>query len=296
VLGGFRLQAERARISLHCAGPARSLAVRADVLRLKQVLANLISNAIKYNRAGGQVTVAIASRTAASKSRWRDTGLGIPTERMAELFQPSSALGARPWRRRRRFGPCAHQASCRGHARRASRGEFGGKGSTFTARLAPAPLADLKRPQRARPLRAQPSSSRTRWCSTSRTTARISNSCAMSSDAFGGLELHVAEHPLKGLEDAERLRRTSPAGHQPADIDGFEVKARLDVNPATCRIPVIALSPTSWPTRFRAEQTPASQLPDQAAEHRGAARGHPVGRGPGAARARRRNEREGRGR
>jgi signal transduction histidine kinase len=37
--------------------PARCRRLRADPLRLRQVLTNLLSNAIKYNRAGGSVRV-----------------------------------------------------------------------------------------------------------------------------------------------------------------------------------------------------------------------------------------------
>ena len=60
---------------------------RADSMRLRQVIDNLISNAIKYNRDGG--TVSLGS-TADDGSVWilvRDTGLGITKEEQAGLFQ-----------------------------------------------------------------------------------------------------------------------------------------------------------------------------------------------------------------
>lgn len=68
--------------------------VRADHQRLKQVLLNLISNAIKYNRAGGKVTVS-CSRIDQSRIRVTvaDTGFGIPEEKQDQLFQPFNRLG-----------------------------------------------------------------------------------------------------------------------------------------------------------------------------------------------------------
>jgi CheY-like chemotaxis protein len=62
-------------------------------------------------------------------------------------------------------------------------------------------------------------------------------------EALGGLDLHVAEHPLIGLEMAARLRPdVILLDINLPDMDGFEVKARLDANPATSSVPVIALS------------------------------------------------------
>lgn len=71
------------------------VAVRADRMRLKQVLINLLSNAVKYNRNGGHVRLHAAQ---AEGDRVRiavtDTGLGIPCDRQHELFQPFNRLGA----------------------------------------------------------------------------------------------------------------------------------------------------------------------------------------------------------
>lgn len=60
---------------------------------LRQVLLNLIDNAIKYNRAGGCVRV-IAGRCDDQVSiRIEDTGIGIADDDMASLFRPFARLG-----------------------------------------------------------------------------------------------------------------------------------------------------------------------------------------------------------
>ncbi len=71
------------------------LQVLADRLRLKEVLINLVSNAIKYNRAHGSVDV--TARQAGDGTLRLcvvDTGLGLDAQQMAGLFQPFNRLGA----------------------------------------------------------------------------------------------------------------------------------------------------------------------------------------------------------
>jgi len=75
------------------AGPGWT--VRADRQRLKQVLLNLASNAVKYNHHGGTIRVTCE---AAARGRVavtvQDSGPGIPADKMARLFQPFDRLGA----------------------------------------------------------------------------------------------------------------------------------------------------------------------------------------------------------
>lgn len=60
--------------------------VKADSDRLKQVLANLVSNAIKYSPEGGTVTIAAEDQGAAIAVRVSDQGLGIAPEAQSKLF------------------------------------------------------------------------------------------------------------------------------------------------------------------------------------------------------------------
>ena len=70
-------------------------AIWADKLRLNQVLLNLVTNGIKYNGVNGTLTL---TSKAMEDQRLRisviDTGPGIPEERLNELFEPFSRLGA----------------------------------------------------------------------------------------------------------------------------------------------------------------------------------------------------------
>jgi len=76
-------------------GLAHNEHVRADRHRLEQVLLNVLTNAIKYNRPGGRVDV---SFTVTNDGRIRttisDTGIGIESERLTKLFEPFERLGA----------------------------------------------------------------------------------------------------------------------------------------------------------------------------------------------------------
>ncbi len=69
--------------------------MRADRQRLKQVLLNLIVNAIKYNRDGGAVAIG-CDQSAAGKLQLSvtDTGAGIDAADLERLFTPFERLGA----------------------------------------------------------------------------------------------------------------------------------------------------------------------------------------------------------
>ncbi|WP_165906000.1 sensor histidine kinase [Agromyces badenianii] len=65
---------------------ADEVEVRADGFRIRQVVDNVLSNAIKYNREGGEVTIGV---TAAGDKAWivvRDTGMGIPEAEQPKIF------------------------------------------------------------------------------------------------------------------------------------------------------------------------------------------------------------------
>ena len=68
--------------------------VEADRTRLKQVLINLLSNALKYNRPGGSVVVEVDKPTEERvRISIRDTGEGLAPEKLAQLFESFNRLG-----------------------------------------------------------------------------------------------------------------------------------------------------------------------------------------------------------
>ena len=70
------------------------LNVLADRTRLKQILLNLLSNALKYNREQGQISIACAAQPGGRvRISVRDTGMGLDSDQLALLFQPFNRLG-----------------------------------------------------------------------------------------------------------------------------------------------------------------------------------------------------------
>jgi len=78
--------------------PPMRLCAWADKIRLRQVLINLVSNAIKYNRPGGEVQIDWqldpASTPQQVQVRVSDSGIGLTQEQGRRLFVPFDRLGA----------------------------------------------------------------------------------------------------------------------------------------------------------------------------------------------------------
>jgi PAS domain S-box-containing protein len=74
--------------------PMLALQVQADPTRLKQVLVNLISNAIKYNRDNGQVRIEVSAESPWACIAVHDTGPGIAQAQLNRMFEPFNRLGA----------------------------------------------------------------------------------------------------------------------------------------------------------------------------------------------------------
>ncbi len=81
----MRLMAEDRGVHLDASG-LRPLALYGDRSRLKQVIVNLLDNAIKFTPRGGQVSLHAEQRDGARILEVRDTGIGIPAGALAHVF------------------------------------------------------------------------------------------------------------------------------------------------------------------------------------------------------------------
>jgi len=96
-----QLLAEERNIKLELAdSPVNDLFVKTDRQKLKQVLLNLINNAVKYNRIGGLVKIECSSQMGVGNGDYiirisvTDTGKGIAPEEIHKLFNPFQRIGA----------------------------------------------------------------------------------------------------------------------------------------------------------------------------------------------------------
>ena len=87
-------QAQKRNITLKFPQFDIPLFIKADRTRLKQVLINLLFNAIKYNKPSGAVTMECTlDNPGRIRIGVRDTGAGLAPEQLLQLFQPFNRLG-----------------------------------------------------------------------------------------------------------------------------------------------------------------------------------------------------------
>lgn len=230
----------------------KGVTVRADAFRLKQVLINLLANAIKYNRQGGRVTVH-GDRRGGGHLRVlvSDTGPGIPETEFPSLFQPFSRLPQRPYS----IEGAGIGLSIAKHLTELMDGAIGvesepGQGSTFWIELPESRglAANAARPDR-------PPSTERAGGGKPFTLLYIEDNPSHSElmkvivSRMPNLSLITAHTPSLGLD----LART----HHPAIIlldiclpgmNGYEVLHALQADEKTRFIPVIAVSASAMPT------------------------------------------------
>jgi heavy metal sensor kinase len=81
----MRLLAEDKSIDMICPS-STSVGVRADLLRIRQILINLIDNAIKYTAAGGRIEILVFREDSTAVIQVTDTGQGIPADAIPFIF------------------------------------------------------------------------------------------------------------------------------------------------------------------------------------------------------------------
>lgn len=96
VVRAFGPSAQSKRIVLAVEGGTALPRIKADPLRLEQVLNNLVSNALKFTKEGGKVVVG-AKPLHSKIALWiSDSGVGIPTHEIGDLFKDYVRASTRP--------------------------------------------------------------------------------------------------------------------------------------------------------------------------------------------------------
>jgi signal transduction histidine kinase len=86
-------KADSARVQIRTNLDARCPKIEADLLRLRQVLLNLLANAIKFTPAGGSIEVSASVGASELRIAVRDTGIGIAPEDIPAALEPFTQVG-----------------------------------------------------------------------------------------------------------------------------------------------------------------------------------------------------------
>ncbi|HKH91178.1 MAG TPA: PAS domain-containing protein [Gemmatimonadaceae bacterium] len=81
-------QARAKGLTLTTTECASEVVVRADLEKLRQVLVNLLSNAVKFTDPGGRVEISCSTTGETVRVHVRDTGIGIPADKLHVIFDP----------------------------------------------------------------------------------------------------------------------------------------------------------------------------------------------------------------
>jgi signal transduction histidine kinase/ActR/RegA family two-component response regulator len=228
--------------------------VFADRQRLQQILLNLLSNGVKYNRVGGTVAVSCEMRGATNlRIKVADTGFGISQEQLGHLFTPFERLGAeRSEIEGTGIGLALSRQLAEAMGGTLDIESIVGQGSTFWVEL-PLVEAPIERYERLNIL-GTPEAHSESSPADRRTVLYIEDNLANLTliqrivAERDGIEIIPAMQGRLGLELARE--------HQPAvvlldlhlpDISGDEVLQRLRDDPVTSSIPVVIVSADATP-------------------------------------------------
>jgi signal transduction histidine kinase len=81
-------QAAEAKVGLHAHAASGQHIIRGDDLRIRQIVTNLVANAVKFTPAGGRVDVSVGRDGSGLVLEVRDTGIGIAMQDVGRVFEP----------------------------------------------------------------------------------------------------------------------------------------------------------------------------------------------------------------
>ena len=86
--GAIEPQARARSVTYEYQAPATPLFVAGDKDKVEQILINLLGNAVKFTPAGGRITLSADGNDLSVRVLVRDTGVGIPAEKLTSIFEP----------------------------------------------------------------------------------------------------------------------------------------------------------------------------------------------------------------
>ena len=86
VVSSGQIEAARKSVALGVATSVKNVVLDIDALRIREVLTNLLSNALRHNPGGGAITVSVRETAEGLAVSVTDTGRGMPPEELAGIF------------------------------------------------------------------------------------------------------------------------------------------------------------------------------------------------------------------
>lgn len=222
----------------------------ADRTRALQVLVNLLTNAIKYNRPGGEVRIGARTDGESVAIHIQDTGRGLSAAQLEHLFEPFNRLGAEhDGIEGTGIGLTIVKALVAGMGGRIAVESRPGQGSRFEVRLprgtpgdspAPAPTSVHPAPAPLPHARGQ-----LLYIEDNPVNVMLVEELV---NGLSGLRITSEATGADGVARAIEMRPDLVLiDMQLPDFDGFEVLRRLRAHPDTAGIPCVALSANAMP-------------------------------------------------
>ena len=238
--------ADRKQIGLHLT--EEPVSVVADHQKVKQMLINLVSNAIKFTPAGGRVDVSCRRRGQEVRIAVRDTGVGIAREDLPRVFEEFEQLEppADQTAEGTGLGLALTKRFAELHGGWVEVRSQLGRGSTFTLHLPVEAAAPAARP-------------RVPVAAGDGPLILVVEDNPHAADLLttyltrGGYSVEVANQGSSALELARRLRPDAiTLDLLLPEVDGWDVLAALKHDPETADIPVVVVTVVDSPARGRA--------------------------------------------
>jgi CheY-like chemotaxis protein len=243
-----------ARVRLRLVVEDGGMVAAGDATRIRQILLNLLGNAVKYNRPGGDVELRLRRRDGSAIAEVRDTGIGMNAAQLQRLFAPFERLGREHHDEGTGIGLVIAKslADLMGGSLQVS--SEAGRGSTFTLtlRLAQGPLLPMALPTSpaAAPGLERYGGKRVIYVEDNEVNVEVMR-------AMLGLRPQIELTACAdGKEAVATLQRVVPdlllVDRQLPDIDGLELLKRLRADPRLLGVPMVVVSADALPSSVSA--------------------------------------------